>query len=84
MERYIYFIRPDRYLLISLQDRLPFLDTGIVDILTNATQGLGVVLEHRYYGKLCGHTSISPSSLRWLGESIAVQNLTTDSLRYVL
>lgn len=34
----------------SGQDRLPFLDTGIVEILTNATGGVGVVLEHRYYG----------------------------------
>ena len=32
-------------------NRLPFLDTGIVEILTNATGGLGVVLEHRYYGE---------------------------------
>ena len=35
---------------LSFQDRLPFLDTGIVDILTRATGGVGVVLEHRYYG----------------------------------
>jgi hypothetical protein len=32
------------------EDRLPFLDTGIVNILAKATGGLGVVLEHRYYG----------------------------------
>ena len=31
-------------------DRLPFLDTGIIDILAEATNGVGVVLEHRYYG----------------------------------
>lgn len=31
-------------------DRLPFLDTGVVDILAKATNGVGVVLEHRYYG----------------------------------
>lgn len=31
-------------------ERLPYMDTGILDILTNATGGLGVVLEHRYYG----------------------------------
>ena len=35
----------------SGEDRLPFLDTGIVDILAKATGGLGVVLEHRYYGE---------------------------------
>jgi Serine carboxypeptidase S28 len=31
-------------------DRLPFLDTGIVEILAEATNGVGIVLEHRYYG----------------------------------
>jgi hypothetical protein len=34
----------------SGEDRLPFLDTGIVEILAKATGGVGVVLEHRYYG----------------------------------
>jgi hypothetical protein len=32
------------------QNRIPFLDKDIVEILTKATNGLGVVLEHRYYG----------------------------------
>jgi Serine carboxypeptidase S28 len=32
------------------EDRLPFLDTGIGDILARATGGIAVVLEHRYYG----------------------------------
>lgn len=32
----------------SGENRLPFLDTGIVDILTKATGGVGIVLEHRY------------------------------------
>ena len=32
------------------EDRLPFLDTGIMEILARATGGLSVVLEHRYYG----------------------------------
>ena len=32
------------------EDRLPFLNTGIADILARATGGVGVVLEHRYYG----------------------------------
>jgi hypothetical protein len=34
----------------SGEGRLPFLDTGIADILAGATGGVGVVLEHRYYG----------------------------------
>ncbi|KAF8625999.1 hypothetical protein AX17_006722 [Amanita inopinata Kibby_2008] len=50
----------------SGEDRLPFLDTGIVDILAKNTNGVGVILEHRYYGK-----------------SYAVENLTTDSLRFL-
>jgi Serine carboxypeptidase S28 len=34
----------------SGEDRLPFLDTGIMEILARATGGISVVLEHRYYG----------------------------------
>jgi hypothetical protein len=30
------------------EERLPFLDTGIMDILAKATGGIGIVLEHRY------------------------------------
>lgn len=36
--------------MVDETDRLPFLDTGIMDILAKATNGLGIVLEHRYYG----------------------------------
>ncbi|KZT12085.1 peptidase S28 [Laetiporus sulphureus 93-53] len=50
----------------SGKDRIPFLDTGIVEILAGATGGVGVVLEHRYYGS-----------------SMPVENLTTDSLRWL-
>jgi hypothetical protein len=35
----------------SGEDRLPFLNTGIADILAKATGGIGVILEHRYYGE---------------------------------
>lgn len=38
-------------MLRDIQERLPFLDTGIVEILARATGGVGVILEHRYYGK---------------------------------
>ncbi|EIW65216.1 peptidase S28 [Trametes versicolor FP-101664 SS1] len=47
-------------------ERMPILDTGILNILANATDGLAIVLEHRYYG-----------------ESVPVQNFTTDSLRWL-
>lgn len=32
----------------SGEDRLQFLATGILDVLANATNGLAIVLEHRY------------------------------------
>ena len=48
----------------SGEDRLPFLDTGIVEILTKATNGLGVVLEHRYYGESIPVANFSTDSLR--------------------
>jgi hypothetical protein len=34
----------------SGEGRLPFLDTGIMEILAKATGGVSAVLEHRYYG----------------------------------
>lgn len=35
----------------SGRGRLPYLDHGILDIITSAVGGIGVVLEHRYYGQ---------------------------------
>lgn len=42
--------------------RLPFLQKGIVNILTKATNGIGVILEHRYYG-----TSVPTENLSTVG-----------------
>ncbi|KAF8505248.1 serine carboxypeptidase S28-domain-containing protein [Hysterangium stoloniferum] len=53
----------------SGEDRLPFLDTGIVNILANATNGLGIVLEHRYYGTSMPVANLSTDSLRWLNNA---------------
>jgi hypothetical protein len=50
----------------SGEDRLQFLDTGIVNILANATGGFGIVLEHRYYGKSIPVDNFTTDSLRWL------------------
>jgi hypothetical protein len=47
-------------------DRLPFLDHGILKILSEATGGLGVVLEHRYYGDSMPVPDLSTDNLRWL------------------
>lgn len=44
--------------------RLVYMDTGIVDILTNATGGLGVVLEHRYYGASIPVQNFTTDSMR--------------------
>lgn len=49
----------------SGEDRLPYLDTGIVDILTSATNGLGVILEHRYYGASIPVDNFTTDSLRY-------------------
>ncbi|KAI0769022.1 peptidase S28 [Trametes elegans] len=53
----------------SGEDRLPFLDTGIVEILTKATGGVGVVLEHRYYGRSVPVQNFTTDSLRWLNNA---------------
>lgn len=50
----------------SGEDRLPFLDHGILQILANATNGLAVVLEHRYYGDSFPVEDLSTDNLRWL------------------
>ena len=63
-------------------DRLPFLDTGIVDILAEATNGVGIVLEHRYYGMTIWVSLMSSDSFS-IGESIPVKDLSTDSLRWL-
>ncbi|KAI0039734.1 peptidase S28 [Auriscalpium vulgare] len=55
-------------------NRLPFMDTGIVDILTKATGGLGVVLEHRYYGKSVGVQNFTTDNLRWLNNEQALED----------
>ncbi|KAL0945264.1 hypothetical protein HGRIS_000775 [Hohenbuehelia grisea] len=55
----------------SGEDRLQFLDTGIVDILARSTGGVGVVLEHRYYGKSQPVANLTTDSLRFLNNAQA-------------
>ncbi|KAF8895639.1 serine carboxypeptidase S28-domain-containing protein [Infundibulicybe gibba] len=55
----------------SGEDRLPFLDTGIVEILARSTGGVGVVLEHRYYGQSMPVSNLTTDSLRWLNNEQA-------------
>ncbi|GAA5977759.1 hypothetical protein JCM10908_005082 [Rhodotorula pacifica] len=48
------------------EDRIQFLETGILRILAEATGGLGVVLEHRYYGESFPVQKLDTESLRFL------------------
>lgn len=50
----------------SGEDRLPFLQKGIVYQLAKATGGVGVILEHRYYGSSIPVEDFSTESLRFL------------------
>lgn len=47
-------------------DRLPYLQKGIVYEVTKATGGLGVILEHRYYGTSFPVPDLSTENLRFL------------------
>jgi len=47
-------------------DRLGFLQKGIVYELSRATGGVGVIIEHRYYGESWPTANLSTESLRFL------------------
>lgn len=46
--------------------RLPFLQNGIVSQLAQATNGVAVILEHRYYGTSMPTANLSTENLRFL------------------
>jgi Serine carboxypeptidase S28 len=46
--------------------RLPTLQKGIVKRLAQATNGIGILLEHRYYGESQPMPDLSVESLRFL------------------
>ncbi|CAK7210229.1 hypothetical protein SCUCBS95973_000708 [Sporothrix curviconia] len=50
----------------SGEHRLPFLQKGIAARLAQATNGLAVVLEHRYYGASFPYGNLSTDALRFL------------------
>ncbi|WRT69169.1 uncharacterized protein IL334_006153 [Kwoniella shivajii] len=58
----------------SGQDRVPFLEKGILQILSNATGGIGIVLEHRYYGDSVPVSSFSTDDLRFLNNKEALED----------
>ena len=46
--------------------RFPNLETGIIQILMNATNGLGVILENRYYGESYPYSTSTTDELAYL------------------
>jgi hypothetical protein len=50
----------------SGENRLPFMQKGIVAQIAKATNGIGVILEHRYYGTSFPVPNISIENLRFL------------------
>ncbi|KAF7314636.1 hypothetical protein MKEN_00937300 [Mycena kentingensis (nom. inval.)] len=55
-------------------NRITFLDTGIMDILARHTGGIGIVLEHRYYGASVPVANFTTDNLRWLNNAQAAQD----------
>ncbi|KAF7299748.1 hypothetical protein HMN09_00980700 [Mycena chlorophos] len=58
----------------SGMNRITFLDTGIMDILARNTGGIGIVLEHRYYGKSVPVPDFTTDNLRWLDNAQSAQD----------
>ena len=57
------------------EDRLPVLQKGVLHQLIKATNGLGVVLEHRYYGESFPTPDLSVKSLRFLDTQQALADV---------
>lgn len=55
--------------------RLPFLESGILSILSKATHGAGIVIEHRYYGHSMPTQNLSTDNLRFLSTEQAIMDL---------
>ncbi|SCV58863.1 related to serine protease [Fusarium fujikuroi] len=56
----------------SGEDRIPFLQHGILKMLANATGGVGVILEHRYYGTSFPVPDLKTKNLRFLSTEQAL------------
>ncbi|CAL8577457.1 hypothetical protein XPA_003285 [Xanthoria parietina] len=55
--------------------RLPFLQKGLLHQLAQATNGIGVVLEHRYYGTSFPTPDLSTANLRFLTTEQALADM---------
>ena len=58
----------------SILERRPYLAKGIINILAEATNGIGVLLEHRFYGDSIPTADFSTESLRFLTTEQAVND----------
>ncbi|KAF4447170.1 hypothetical protein F53441_9315 [Fusarium austroafricanum] len=56
----------------SGEDRVPFLEHGILKMLANATGGVGVILEHRYYGTSFPVPDLKTKNMRFLSTEQAL------------
>lgn len=56
-------------------DRLPYLQKGIVNQVAQATAGIGVILEHRYYGTSFPFPDVSVENLRFLSTEQALADV---------
>ncbi|KAF4340535.1 serine carboxypeptidase s28 [Fusarium beomiforme] len=56
----------------SGEDRIPFLEHGILKMLANATGGVGVILEHRYYGTSFPVPDLKAKNMRFLSTEQAL------------
>lgn len=50
----------------SIESRLSNIETGIIQILMNSTNGLGVIIENRYYGDSFPYTNLTTDNLAYL------------------
>ncbi|KAL8935307.1 MAG: hypothetical protein Q9216_005493 [Gyalolechia sp. 2 TL-2023] len=55
--------------------RLPFLQKGIIHQLAQATNGIGVILEHRYYGTSFPTPDLSTENMRFLTTEQALADM---------
>ncbi|CCG80755.1 Putative uncharacterized protein [Taphrina deformans PYCC 5710] len=55
--------------------RVPVLDYGIVDLLARETHGMGIVLEHRYYGRSIPVPDYTTKNMKWLTIDQALEDV---------
>ncbi|GAA5967319.1 hypothetical protein JCM3765_005600 [Sporobolomyces pararoseus] len=58
----------------NAEGRLPFLEKGISKILSEATGGIGIVFEHRYYGESFPVKNLTTDSYRFLTTLQSIQD----------